>query len=934
MAGQLDISFKLKAAIQRIPLIDSHAHGLPQSYELSPDFPRETLVSLAEGEALQDSVYSLAHIRMLKNLACFFNLPVDSSWQTINETAKARDYDLLCRDLIKAAGIQAILIDDGVKNDYLHDIPWRDGLTPHPNKRIVQIETLFESIVAQSGRTEAFFEFPAAIRKLANDPEVVGFKSIAAYRSGLDIEPLNLEGLAMKCEVAYRQVRDYPAGPFRVEKHDTVAWLINATCSVISGKGKPLQFHTGLIGANTTLSKSDVSLLQPLIRAYTKVPFVLLHSGYPCARPAGYLATVHHNVYLDFGLAISPLSGDGQRSLIRQLLELCPTNKLLWSSGTAFHPERVYLAALQVREALAEILTDYVRRDEIGFDEAIRVAKRMLFENANKLYKLSIDYVELGLEEMIQAEDNINERGSDDVSISTAIVYNLNPSAPREPSEPIQSEPSLPEVSESRRVTKTPSETISTLLADLKSRNIKFVRIAWVDYVSFTRYHTVPLKHFTELVSSPLDPLSSLHPSERLAESGFSVVQAALGMQVNGQITPGVSSLGYYDLRPDLSTIWNPSFAKGYAHMMGRFFHKAIAGGKELETCPRTILQRVIWKAEQELGVKFLVGFETGFMLLQGNSPAYAGVTNGSMLQCGPVADCVHEIVQAITDAGINLYTYDVKVPLGQYQLITGPLPPMQAADVLVTTREIIHCTAQKHNYRATLVPRLCPYSSQGSTSSQVHISVQSASSSIPSNHPDVPSLPKDLASFMSGLLMHLDSVCMFTLPLDSCYPRNPNDPLNASFWACWSTENMEAPVRLCSSERGGFNVEVRTFDGTANPYLGLAAILGAGLAGLKEQATLEMRQCCSGGSDLTEDRRRDLRIMAKMPTQNAMFELGLEERMEFVNSWLSEEAWKLYKGVREHESNTFYPLQAQSGYHGTYYTRPKPPTAHCHNYY
>ena len=152
----------------------------------------------------------------------------------------------------------------------------------------------------------------------------------------------------------------------------------------------------------------------------------------------------------------------------------------------------------------------------------------------------------------------------------------------------------------------------------------------------------------------------------------------------------------------------------------------------------------------------------------------------------------------------------------------------------------------------------------------------------------------------MAGLLMHLDSVCMFTLPLDACYPRNAKDTSNASVWACWSTENKEAPLGLCSSERGEFKVEVRTFDGTANPYLGLAAILGAGLTGLKEQAALEMRQCSSGGSGLTEDRRRELRIMTKMPTQNAIFEPGLEERMQFINSWLPEMAWKLYKSVRE----------------------------------
>ena len=144
MIEQLDIFSKLKDSIHRIPLIDSHANGLPRSHERASDLPREMLVSSAEGEASKSSVYSLAHSRMLKNLSCFLKLPVDSSWQKITEAARSMDHVSFCRDLIKAAGIQAIMIDDDVQNDYYHAISWYDELTPYPNKRIVRIETLFE----------------------------------------------------------------------------------------------------------------------------------------------------------------------------------------------------------------------------------------------------------------------------------------------------------------------------------------------------------------------------------------------------------------------------------------------------------------------------------------------------------------------------------------------------------------------------------------------------------------------------------------------------------------------------------------------------------------------------------------------------------------------------------------------------------------------
>lgn len=43
---------------------------------------------------------------------------------------------------------------------------------------------------------------------------------------------------------------------------------------------------------------------------------------------------------------------------------------------------------------------------------------------------------------------------------------------------------------------------------------------------------------------------------------------------------------------------------------------------------------------------------------------------------------------------------------LKQYEVVLGPLSPLEAADALVHTREIIYNTANKYNLRATLAPK------------------------------------------------------------------------------------------------------------------------------------------------------------------------------------------------------------------------------------
>jgi predicted TIM-barrel fold metal-dependent hydrolase len=92
-----------------------------------------------------------------------------------------------------------------------------------------------------------------------------------------------------------------------------------------------------------------------LIKEFPKIPIVLLHSSYPYTREAGYLASVYENVYLDFGEVFPMLSKEGQKSVIKEMLELAPINKLLWSSDGHWFPETYILASLQTREVLYEV---------------------------------------------------------------------------------------------------------------------------------------------------------------------------------------------------------------------------------------------------------------------------------------------------------------------------------------------------------------------------------------------------------------------------------------------------------------------------------------------------------------------------------------------------------------------------------------------------
>ena len=106
------------------------------------------------------------------------------------------------------------------------------------------------------------------------------------------------------------------------------------------------------------------------------------------------------------------------------------------------------------------------------------------------------------------------------------------------------------------------------------------------------------------------------------------------------------------------------------------------------------------------------MGFETEFILLKNANPVEAvnhhGWSNVAALASGTTeAQVLEEIADALAMADVELQMYHAEAAPGQYEIVTGPLPPLQAADALIHTRETIYNIASKHGLRATLAPRV-----------------------------------------------------------------------------------------------------------------------------------------------------------------------------------------------------------------------------------
>lgn len=288
--------------------------------------------------------------------------------------------DELAETMLPAARVGRWIVDTGFKGDLITTPGQLTELSGVPSSEILRLERLTEDLL-EDGTSPADFPeaFRAALRAAADNPDVLGTKTIAAYRIGFDIDwsrPSDAEVIA--------HAREFAAGPRPLRVDDAV--LIAFGVHEAAAHGLPIQVHVGFGDRDMDLHRSDPMLLLPLLRTMTPVPVLLLHC-YPFARQAGYLAQAFDHVNFDVGLAINYL-GVRSTGLVAEALETAPFAKQLFSSDAFGPPELHVLGSVLWRRAMGLVLGDWMRTGDCGADDAIRIVDMIGVRNAERVYGL------------------------------------------------------------------------------------------------------------------------------------------------------------------------------------------------------------------------------------------------------------------------------------------------------------------------------------------------------------------------------------------------------------------------------------------------------------------------------------------------------------------------------------------------------------------
>jgi predicted TIM-barrel fold metal-dependent hydrolase len=365
-----------------LPLVDHHCHGLVRGEVDRPGF--ESLCTESDWPASPYATPFDSPLGVFIRAECAAGLGLPRH-------CDAESY-ITRRAELGSRAVAAILMAETGISDFVVDTGFSHGIVMEPQAladivgsrahEIVRLESVAEAIAPDCSASNFADVFRAAVAERIE--RAVGFKSIIAYRYGLDFDP----GEPTSTEVA-RAAGEWlsaceGSGQFRLD-HPV---LLRLCLWEAVRHRKPIQFHVGYGDADIQLNRCDPSLMTEFIRATVDsgASIMLLHC-YPYIREAGILAQVFPHVWMDTGLAVSHTGASASR-LVRESLEIAPFGKLLFSSDAFGLPELFVSGTRLWRRAMVTIMEEWVATDSMGLADAKRYVSNIGAENARRIYGL------------------------------------------------------------------------------------------------------------------------------------------------------------------------------------------------------------------------------------------------------------------------------------------------------------------------------------------------------------------------------------------------------------------------------------------------------------------------------------------------------------------------------------------------------------------
>src|SRR5256712_238841 len=321
---------------------------------------------------------------------------------------------------------------------------------------------------------------------------------------------------------------------------------------------------------------------------------------------------------------------------------------------------------------------------------------------------------------------------------------------------------------------------------------------------------------------------------------GLTVAMQAFTMLDHLASVDGMGPVGEIRLVPDPTTFTVAPYAP---HTGTVLVDMQTLDGQPYAADGRAFLKRMIARAaEQDLAL--LAAFEPEWSLATRNGDQYSPIdesgcfTPTGMNVAAPVID---QVVAALESQGMTVEQYYAELGWGPQGLSIRHAPALQAADHHILYRETVRGVALKHGRYASFAPK--PWGDQAGNGCHLHFSGWTKDQRVnrfydAGGEYNLSTLARQ---FMAGILDHLPALVALTCASVNSY-RRLQPQMWASAYRAWGPDNREGALRVASPFRGheaeSTNVELKSSDSSANPYISLAGVMAAGLNGIERQLT------------------------------------------------------------------------------------------------
>ncbi|MFM9912889.1 MAG: type III glutamate--ammonia ligase [Methylophilaceae bacterium] len=351
----------------------------------------------------------------------------------------------------------------------------------------------------------------------------------------------------------------------------------------------------------------------------------------------------------------------------------------------------------------------------------------------------------------------------------------------------------------------------------LKDNKVKYVLAQFVDIHGVAKVKSVPAAHLEDILTTG---------------AGFAGGAIwGMGIAPNGPDYMAVGELSTLSLIP-----WQPGYA--------RIICDGHVLGKPYEFDSRVVLKKQVDILKKK-GWILYTGLEPEFSLLKMDEYGqiqpvddtdtlqkpcydYKGITRQSVF--------LEELTESLLACGLDVYQIDHEDSNGQFEINYTYADCLKSADDFILFKMAASEIANSLGMMCSFMPK--PFSNRPGNGMHMHMSIGDGKKSLFQDDSDKTGhgLSKLAYHFMGGILAHAPALCALAAPTVNSYKRLVvGRSLTGATWApayiSYGNNNRSTMVRIPYGR-----LELRLPDGSSNPYLITAAVIAAGLDGVKRE--------------------------------------------------------------------------------------------------